>query len=1087
MLQPKKACWGTLQAQWLYRDTSVAARIVQDALHSVLVPLSVVITLQQCLPLFIDYRGADASITILPHAFAVLIVAAMLSLGSAKRRNDQDESNDFIIRGPAMKLHIAILLLGPPLMFTSAFYQRIISNASFVDAWLDLILVWAVPYLLLYMIHMLRWNQVVSSPYRLSLLFGSSSSSTLRGALVPMVVSVIASLALEYEYLIPLCRTLAYNFRGHNLPDTGLVSAMLTGSVVAALFAGWVAGRKSAVTGEPLFGEYQDDIVQLSLAITGMLVGKAVGMPWSLTPLPILAVLGMVIWLSTRMLRYLAMLLFVVHSTFLVLWSYRYAGIEVKMQIIFGVEMSLFRFGMANVAVSLLVFMVMGLAVRSSGGVGHTLLRRMDVCGLFLLIYSSLETIIECVLIEYPLPFKDLVGIEALEHSEEEAFLYKPFLAYASSATIAAICFVLHQYKIITPRTAVPILSVALGKAVAIFIDMQLGKKALSDKQDPALSLLMRVVAAVLLLFTMMAPRAFLSPVHFKLSGSRQGSGQGISLPTSVNRTIIAYGLFILPLTLIACIPWILQPLVGVLSGHFGAYYVTNPAASETFGWVCSLWGLSLLSAVNHVLPDGGGETWKKTAAISFLMGLGVALTAPTIPQWVLGGRHSAAIELNPFASFSSASPKSGRGSHAGGWGLLAAALATLLAITGPLDLTDKADKGRTDRFLLFRTMIFSILFGCGIAWFISLECMGDEAFLPIFFTATACMAMCFFGTVGGVLSYMLDLNDFEEAEQVLKVWIGAFPVFLVTAGLSQLAKNVAHPFGEGGWLSTYLAVCGIITLGICTTLRSRGTKNVKTLGIGNSSCLLSWACWITILYGRYGVAGMDVGFELTTLFGVPASILGTIVVSLILLWLEQDLSKGSRGRGTNRLSAANDSTTTTWMCTNIPSLSDNNRFAPSITATIVVLVGACVYAILFRGLFSAASSQAVFDSIYGSSTGADDLASLARQNNIIGDAVRTAAALSGSSFWTSPSPWTPLLYVVGLAATLPSLYGFILYSWGIPTTAAWALSVPLNGLPLVLCRSLPPLFAASILGMVGGMYHIVAIRGKQQQSHMRI
>ena len=1083
-----QACWCTLQAQWLYSDTSVAARVIQDALHSVLVPLSVVITLQQSMPLFIQYRGADATVTMFPHLFAVLLVVAMLSLGSAKRQNGQDESNDFIIRGPAMKLHISMLLLGPPLIFTSAFFRRIVSNASFVDVWLDLVLVWAVPYLLLYVVHMLRWNQVVPNPYRVSLLFGSSASSTLRGALVPMVISVVASLALEYEYLIPLCRTLAYNFRGHNLPDTGLVSAMLTGSVVAALFAGWVAGRKSAVTGEPLFGEYQDDIVQLSLALTGMLVGKAVGMPWSLTPLPILAVLGMVIWLSTRMLRYLAMLLFVVHSTFLVLWSYRYAGIEVKMKVFHGLEMNLFRFGMANVAVSLLVFMVMGLAVRSSGGVGQKLLRRFDVCGVFLLIYSTFETIIECILLKCPLPFKDLVGIEALEHPEEDAFLYKPILAYTSSATIAGICFVLHRYKIISSESAIPILSISIGKAVAIYIDLQLGKDAIINNQEAALSLLMRVLAAALLLFTMMAPRAFLSPVHFKVSGSRMGSSQGITLPTSANRTVIAYGMFILPLTLIASIPWILRPLVGVLSGHFGAYYITNPAASETFGWVCSLWGLALLSAVNHLLPDGGAETWKKAAAISFLMGLGVALTAPTIPPWILRGRHNAAIQLNPFASFSSASPKSVRGCHAGGWGLLAAALATLLAITGPLDLADRTDNGKTDRFLLFRTMIFSILFGCGIAWFISLECMGNEAFLPIFCTATACMAMCFFGTVGGVLSYMLDLNDFEEAEQVLKVWIIAFPIFLATAGLSQLAKNVAHPFGEGGWLSTYLTVCGLITIAICLTLRSRGAKNSKTRGIGNSCCFLSWICWISILYGRYGVAGMDAGFELTTLFGIPASVLGTMVASLNLLWLEHDSSKGSRARGNKRQSAGNDSVTTNWMCINIPSLSDSNRLAPSMTATIVVLVGASVYAILFRGLISAASSQqVVFDSIYGSGTGADDLASLARQNDIVGAAVRTASALSGSSFWTAASIWTPLLYVVGLMATLPSLYGFLLYAWGIPTTAAWVLSIPLNALPLLLCRSLPPLFAASLLGTVGGVYHILAIRGRQQQSHMRI
>jgi hypothetical protein len=81
----------------------------------------------------------------------------------------------------------------------------------------------------------------------------------------------------------------------------------------------------------------------------------------------------------------------------------------------------------------------------------------------------------------------------------------------------------------------------------------------------------------------------------------------------------------------------------------------------------------------------------------------------------------------------------------------------------------------------------------------------------------------------------------------------------------------------------------------------------------------------------------------------------------------------------------------------------------------------------------------------------------------------------------------TPLLYVGGLLATIPSLYGFLMYMWGAATTPAWAAAIPLNLMPLVLCRGLPPLFAASILGTLGGFYHIIAIRGQQQQSHMRI
>eukprot|EP00546_Thalassionema_frauenfeldii_P007974 CAMPEP_0178931108 /NCGR_PEP_ID=MMETSP0786-20121207/21707_1 /TAXON_ID=186022 /ORGANISM="Thalassionema frauenfeldii, Strain CCMP 1798" /LENGTH=404 /DNA_ID=CAMNT_0020607909 /DNA_START=1666 /DNA_END=2877 /DNA_ORIENTATION=- len=403
----------------------------------------------------------------------------------------------------------------------------------------------------------------------------------------------------------------------------------------------------------------------------------------------------------------------------------------------------------------------------------------------------------ECILLKYPLPFHDLMGIEVHEHPEDHDYLYQPVVAYITSAALSGLSIFLQYYKIISPKTAIPCLSLALGKVLAVFIDTRLNKNFRNQTQAEALDLLLRWLAGALLLFTTMAPRFFLSSVHFKASGGRKSiSRQSVLLPSNVNRTLMVYGIFLYPLTLIISAPFILQPLVGILSGQFGAYYTTVPAASETVGWACALWGLALLLTINRLLPDGGGELWKKTAALTFLMGLGVALAAPTVPAWMVHDKSNQV--LNPFALLSSQTPLAGRSSHISGWGLLSAALATLLAITGPLDLQERPEKG--DKYLLLRTMIFSILFGCGIAWFITLESMHNEDFLPTFSTSTACMAMSFFGTVGGVLSFSLELKDFEEAEQILYVWIGAFPVFLLTAASAQLVKSAAHPFGVGGW-----------------------------------------------------------------------------------------------------------------------------------------------------------------------------------------------------------------------------------------------------------------------------------------------
>jgi hypothetical protein len=47
--------------------------------------------------------------------------------------------------------------------------------------------------------------------------------------------------------------------------------------------------------------------------------------------------------------------------------------------------------------------------------------------------------------------------------------------------------------------------------------------------------------------------------------------------------------------------------------------------------------------------------------------------------------------------------------------------------------------------------------------------------------------------------------------------------------------------------------------------------------------CVLSWVGAIAVLYGRYGVAGLNINSDVTAFLGVPTSVLGTIVVVHIL------------------------------------------------------------------------------------------------------------------------------------------------------------------------------------------------------------
>jgi len=80
-----------------------------------------------------------------------------------------------------------------------------------------------------------------------------------------------------------------------------MVSIFLTIATLFVVAGGWIWGSVSAQTNEPLFGEFHEDVVQLLFALAGTAGGIAFGMPWGLIPLPILAFLGLSLWLPTRL------------------------------------------------------------------------------------------------------------------------------------------------------------------------------------------------------------------------------------------------------------------------------------------------------------------------------------------------------------------------------------------------------------------------------------------------------------------------------------------------------------------------------------------------------------------------------------------------------------------------------------------------------------------------------------------------------------------------------------------------------------------------------------------------------------------
>mmetsp|Transcript_8297 Transcript_8297/g.17920 ORF Transcript_8297/g.17920 Transcript_8297/m.17920 type:complete len:585 (-) Transcript_8297:38-1792(-) len=571
-------------------------------------------------------------------------------------------------------------------------------------------------------------------------------------------------------------------------------------------------------------------------------------------------------------------------------------------------------------------------------------------------------------------------------------------------------------------------------------------------------------------------------------SGKRGSPGRGV--PKGASWTVVLYCAVLLPLAIVSSVRLVLEPLAGLLTGRNDDGR-SSPRPSEIVGYSASLWGISVLSMMNHFLPDGGMDAWRRVAALTFVMGLFVSFSAPAFPG---GASSSSPYDESHLLYQSVANPDDASQNDAatGGWGLVSAFLAILLAIAGPLELREMRDaSGRKDARQLLRLMAFGMMFGCGLSWFITMQSMSKDIFIPIFVTTFSCMAMSTLGTVAAVMGYFLDPNEFTEAEQIANVWAGvAFPVFFVISSVSLSAH--AHPFGIGGWASTYLSACGLLSGAFCVALRLREDKTSATRGYGNAGCVMSWLCAIVVVYGRYGVAGVGV-VGTTRVAGVHASVLGTVLCAPILLLLEGEGSSGPGGR--KRLSSSSSSKSGRKGLV-LSTLTRSNRLAPLLAGTVAVFLASTLYAIFLRGcgvdrfavLFGTGdvikSQEDVFTHVYGSArrtTGVagalEDVAAMARKSVVHTHTMVAAARLSGSGIWTSSGLLGPVMHALGLVATLPSLGYLVRHSWygSTPSSGKVVLSLPLNLLAMIIGRGIPSLVAGAAIGLVGGMMQLAA------------
>jgi hypothetical protein len=355
-----------------------------------------------------------------------------------------------------------------------------------------------------------------------------------------------------------------------------------------------------------------------------------------------------------------------------------------------------------------------------------------------------------------------------------------------------------------------------------------------------------------------------------------------------------------------------------------------------------------------------------------------------------------------------------------------------------------------------------------------------------------AALVLAFLGTVATVLGYYLEVQNFDDVEQIAKTWLYGFMVFLPITGIPHLLySDVPHWFGNGGWLTPYLVVASLTSFSFTLSLLYRNNKDTQTKGLGNTSCIVSWLLSNIILYGRNGIAGLEPEFDVSTILGIPISVVGTMALSLILLALDGETSLSSRGRGSGR------STVTTsvrhrysfWRL-NLHQLDHNNQWFPCLAGCYIIFMFATAYVIFLRGsgmlswigVSASGSYNDSMEYIVPGSIG-DSTLFAALVNTAVIQSLDSSDYLDKASYWTSTNVLIPSLHLVGALSLIPSFVLLQKQYWWKKAVTSFQISatIPLSAIPLLFCRSIPSLTATAILTLFCA---IMQLMGRQQSEH---
>jgi hypothetical protein len=494
---------------------------------------------------------------------------------------------------------------------------------------------------------------------------------------------------------------------------------------------------------------------------------------------------------------------------------------------------------------------IYSLVTRPTGGVLENILAKTDTIGVLLVLYNIFVLSVEGVLLYEPLT----------SWGEK---LYSDSLVTITSFLLVGITLILKKCKVIKSNTFLLSVSLSTSKFVVSLVQSDIYSDNATNVQHA--NFLSSSVIAAMLIFVISMPFTIVGQIDSNRPQKNRFNNKPPSLiPKNSSAAIAFYSGILLPFAIFMSVPGVLKPLISKLLGNGrDAYYTYSLLTSEILGYSLLIWGTSIYSMLHYHLPNGGAESWKKSALYSFIIGLSACFMAPTFSM--IYNQDNTANLI--FASVSSMGSVIQRHERKGLWGLIAAVLAVLLALTGSLNLRKRNTSSTIDKLYFARFIIFSIVFGCGTSWFLIFHLIGDFTTFQTVVIVSSAMLISVMYTISSVLGYLVEERGFGDVIQMGKY-------SLTVASVSTLATAVFFRVSSNNTcesFSTLLPLWGVYSFLLATAIRSRRRKSTRTRALANLNFVFSWSVLTFAVYGYFGVASIGVSTNISYLLGKPVS-----------------------------------------------------------------------------------------------------------------------------------------------------------------------------------------------------------------------